>query len=553
MTAEHLPEWLVSRVRRDPAPVPGLVVAESTPVVCFGDQRTATVATLGINPSAREFLSPAGELLEGAERRLETLRSLGAERLSRLSDDQVDALLLGDYDYFKSGHKPYRWFDYLKPVLAQVGASYEMGTACHLDIVQWATVKKWGDVDPALRTQLIAGDEPFLVHQLTWDRPEVGRFRLVLVNGKTCIDQCRSIGIPWSPLDDLIVNDRKTRFYRAEWHGVRLLGWTANLPNSRTPEAVRLALPGHVAGLLQRLGWAEPTPAGAAPVADLGGPVIVPIPRVVAGLVDDLTAHGAEFTVEVTDTQVALRAPGDTDPTVLLDNTGLALALSADEAERLLASCPARAEGIDAHGRRWVHIGVDDLELGQVRGQVLIFALRALFREDELELDDPVACDELADAIVESVRFESWPPDMAEYWRLRRQVLTDLLTADLPPLQERTDPEHPWRSSKQDRCYLLDLVNEAARDRLELTSPLRRYLESPQVFAEIANVEAHLEEFARIDDRRDAALHSFMLDVLEHAYPGITNRHTTHRALLARGVAPVPPRDAMQLAMDGLE
>ncbi len=555
MTAEDRPKWLVARVRRDPPPVPGLVVPESTPVVCFGDQRTATVATLGINPSSREFLRPAGELLDGAERRLETLRSLAAEHLSDLSDDQVDALLLGDYDYYKPGHRPYRWFDYLKPVLAQVGASYEGGTACHLDIVQWATVKKWGDVDAALRVQLIAEDEPFLVHQLTWDRPEVGRFRLVLVNGKTCIDQCRSIGVPWSPLDDLIANGRKTRFYQAEWHGVRMLGWSANLPDSHCSDALRLALPGHVAGLLQRLGWAEPAPppAGAAPVPDSGGPVIVPIPRAVAGLVDDLTAHGAEFTVDVTADQVELRAPGDAEPTVLLDNTGVALALSADEAERLLASCSARAKGIDAQGRRWVHIGVEDLERGQVRGHVLIFALRALFRGDELDLDDPVACDDLADAIVQSVRFESWPPDMAEYWRLRRQVLTELLTADLPPPQERMDPEHPWRFAKQDQRYLLDLVAEAARDRLELTSPLRRYLESPQVFAYIGNLESHLEQFARIDERRDAALHSFMLDVLERAYPGISNGHTTHRAMLARGVAPLPPRDAMQLAMDGVE
>ncbi len=227
--------------------------------------------------------------------------------------------------------------------------------------------------------------------------------------------------------------------------------------------------------------------------------------------------------MRVTADQVELRAPGDAEPTVLLDNTGVALALSADEAERLLASCSARAKGIEAQGRRWVHIGAEDLERGQVRGHVLIFALRALFRGDELDLDDPVACDELADAIVQSVRFESWPPDMAEYWRLRRQVLTELLTADLPPPQERMDPEHPWRFAKQDRRYLLDLVAEAACDRLELTSPLRRYLESPQVFADIGNLESHLEEFARIDERRDAALHSFML---ERAYPGISNGHT---------------------------
>jgi hypothetical protein len=47
-----------------PAPVPE-VVPGSTPVIAFGDPLTATVATLGINPSWRKFLTDDGSLLCG--------------------------------------------------------------------------------------------------------------------------------------------------------------------------------------------------------------------------------------------------------------------------------------------------------------------------------------------------------------------------------------------------------------------------------------------------------------------------------------------------------
>lgn len=58
------------------------MVEGSTPVVAFGDPTLATVATLGINPSASEFLKD-GALRTGAERRLATLESLGADSQGR--------------------------------------------------------------------------------------------------------------------------------------------------------------------------------------------------------------------------------------------------------------------------------------------------------------------------------------------------------------------------------------------------------------------------------------------------------------------------------------
>jgi hypothetical protein len=53
--AGDIPEYLVRMVRR---PVPAEAVIPGTrPVIAFGDPRRAAIATVGINPSLREFHS----------------------------------------------------------------------------------------------------------------------------------------------------------------------------------------------------------------------------------------------------------------------------------------------------------------------------------------------------------------------------------------------------------------------------------------------------------------------------------------------------------------
>lgn len=74
-----LPPQLVAMVRRVP-PTGAPVVRGSVPVVAFGDPERAEVATLGINPSHREF-AENGVLLSGQQRRLATLESLGPPSL----------------------------------------------------------------------------------------------------------------------------------------------------------------------------------------------------------------------------------------------------------------------------------------------------------------------------------------------------------------------------------------------------------------------------------------------------------------------------------------
>jgi hypothetical protein len=171
-----LPDYIEARIRRR-RPAGGAVVACSTPVVAFGDVRKSKVATLGWNPSKREFLASGGNELEGDERRLETLKSMGVNDLADAPVEFVNRVFQGCCNYFH--RRPYdRWFNKLERVLKQVDASYYDGSACHLDFVQWATDPVWGKLHEIEKTKLIDADLPFLIRQLSQEK-----FQLLLLNG----------------------------------------------------------------------------------------------------------------------------------------------------------------------------------------------------------------------------------------------------------------------------------------------------------------------------------------------------------------------------------
>src|SRR5437016_1012532 len=117
-----IPSYIEKRIRQRP-PDASHVVTRSTPVVSFGDARTAIVATLGLNPSRLEFLDHKGNELTGSSRRLATHLSLGNSDLSKAPLEVIARVLEDCNGYFQ--RKPYRqWFDQLQPILNHCGASY---------------------------------------------------------------------------------------------------------------------------------------------------------------------------------------------------------------------------------------------------------------------------------------------------------------------------------------------------------------------------------------------------------------------------------------------
>jgi len=182
-----IPDYIEQRIRR-PLPAGAFIVPGSTPVVSFGDAQRAVVATLGLNPSRIEFRDNRSGEFVGNARRLATHTSLGTSDLTAAPPETVLEVLQDCNTYFE--RNPYRrWFDQLTPILAGCGASYYDGSACHLDLVQWATDPTWSGIRAAsVRRQLLADDAVFLVDQL-----RNANLRLLLVNGTGVSQQLRHV------------------------------------------------------------------------------------------------------------------------------------------------------------------------------------------------------------------------------------------------------------------------------------------------------------------------------------------------------------------------
>jgi hypothetical protein len=222
-----IPDYVERRLRQTPGDgswfVPG-----STPVVAFGNPEEARVATLGLNPSRKEFLDAHGEELDGERRRFETLASLGVSSLASASNEAISAVFRACNEYFR--RNPYRtWFDPLDEVLRAIGASYYDGSACHLDLVQWATDPTWNGLSAVVRRRLLGEDSRFFLEQLR--REEIG---LLLLNGSGVIRGVqRSIGrlLPEKSVP-ITVRTVTTRFVTGSIEGVKVVGWSTNLQSS---------------------------------------------------------------------------------------------------------------------------------------------------------------------------------------------------------------------------------------------------------------------------------------------------------------------------------
>lgn len=239
-----------ARVRRA---VPGRagVLEDSLPVVAFGDPGTAAVATVSLNPSSREFLTRAGEWLPDGKRRLASLRSLGVKDPGELDAGQVRQAVAESYGYFRGPNWYRPWFGWLERLLAGSGAgSYLDGSACHLDLVQWATVPAQGQLPAAAWQRLVEEDREFLRWQLAHANVSV-----VLVNGASVIDGLLAAGVIGGMAEDRLGYPAKEgtghlRVFRGTSGGIRFLGWNRPLAGA-LPDPARHALAGWVAAALQ--------------------------------------------------------------------------------------------------------------------------------------------------------------------------------------------------------------------------------------------------------------------------------------------------------------
>ncbi len=159
------------------------VIKWGCPVPTFGDPANARIATLGINPSNREFVDQLGKELDGRERRFHTLKSLGLSKWAEADLRHIEQITESCTQYFQ--RNPYNlWFKRLEYVVAAMKATFygAAPSACHLDLVPYATAHKWTELSSRQRTSLFAVSKDALARILV-DAP----VSVLILNGRSVV------------------------------------------------------------------------------------------------------------------------------------------------------------------------------------------------------------------------------------------------------------------------------------------------------------------------------------------------------------------------------
>lgn len=165
------------------------VIRWGCPVPSFGDLSSARVATLGLNPSNREFVDESGEELQGAFRRFHTLASLGLRSWSDVDARHLRLILESCRTYFVGN--PYdRWFKRMDQVVLGTKASFYNAScgACHLDLIPYATARKWTELTARQRSSLLAVAADTLGLLL-----RDSQVRVLILNGRSVVEEFQEV------------------------------------------------------------------------------------------------------------------------------------------------------------------------------------------------------------------------------------------------------------------------------------------------------------------------------------------------------------------------
>ena len=154
------------------------------PVPAFGDPAKAQVATLGLNPSNREFVDLHGIELDGFHRRFPTLRSLRLDCWQHATAVDIEAIAEACRSYFE--RNPYdAWFGRLDFLIQETNTSFytPIGRATHLDVVPYATGVKWARLPQRERRVLARKAKDVLAMIL-----RETSIQLIVLNGMSVVD-----------------------------------------------------------------------------------------------------------------------------------------------------------------------------------------------------------------------------------------------------------------------------------------------------------------------------------------------------------------------------
>ena len=126
-------------------------------------------------------MDSAGSALTGPQQRFETLYSLGLRSWQEARKRDVDRSLQRCLEYFQ-GNPFDRWFRPLDRLISGMNVSFYEGSACHLDLVPFATEQKWSELSSWQRNRLLELGAPTLVRTI-----EMSDVRVLVLNGASVI------------------------------------------------------------------------------------------------------------------------------------------------------------------------------------------------------------------------------------------------------------------------------------------------------------------------------------------------------------------------------
>lgn len=160
------------------------LISWGCPVLSFGNLELAKIATIGLNPSNREFVDKDGNELNGENRRFPTLQSFGLRTWREAKEEHLNMILTFCYEYFD--RNPYDgWFKKLDHIISGASMSYyfPFSNACHLDLIPYATSSKWMDLTITQRNKLLETNSDSLGMLL-----RESNIKVLILNGQTVVD-----------------------------------------------------------------------------------------------------------------------------------------------------------------------------------------------------------------------------------------------------------------------------------------------------------------------------------------------------------------------------
>ncbi len=245
------PDTLVSAIKELAARLDNPILSDAdvirwgSPIPSFGDLTNSKIATVGLNPSNNEFLGKDGEELTGSERRFHTLESLRLKQWSDIRHHDV-ARLLDTYTFYFQRNPYDTWFSQLEFILSNTGTTFygNNSSACHLDLVPFATRCKWTSLSTSQKALLLDQSGTFLAQCIN-----ASKLQLLILNGKSVVDTVKVLfGVDFhtSTKNDWIlprrgghgvkgysyVGDIDSMFGKSLSRKIRIIGFNHNLQSS---------------------------------------------------------------------------------------------------------------------------------------------------------------------------------------------------------------------------------------------------------------------------------------------------------------------------------